>query len=63
MLFDPFTLSLDEDRKAQEWLRRRESDLDLFDVLAEGIDGLLNYSFEALRDEENTETEEDNDWN
>lgn len=63
MVFDPFNLTAEEDQKAQEWLRKHENDLDLFDVLSEGIDGLLSYSFEALRDEENKETEEDRDWN
>lgn len=62
MVFDPFNLTAEEDQKAQEWLRKHENDLDLFDVLSEGIDGLLSYSFEALRDEENMETEEDRDW-
>lgn len=51
------------DAKTQDWLRRHENDRDLFDVLSEGIDGLLSYSFEALRDEELDETEEEKEWN
>ena len=62
IMINPFDFSAEEDRKAQEWLRRHENDLDLFDVLSEGIDCLLNFSFEALRDEELSETEEDNNW-
>ena len=62
-MINPFDFSAEEDRKAQEWLRRHENDLDLFDVLSEGIDGLLNFSFEALRDEELSETEEEKNWN
>ena len=64
MLQQLFGLSEEQiDAKTQAWLKRHENDRDLFDVLSEGIDGLLNYSFESLRDEELDETEEEKDWN
>lgn len=49
------------DAQIQEWFKHRDDDRDLFDVLSEGIDGLLNYSFEALRDEELNDDEDE--WN
>lgn len=49
------------DAQIQEWFKHRDDDRDLFDVLSEGIDGLLNYSFEALRDEELNYDEDE--WN
>ena len=51
------------DAKTQAWLKRHENDRDLFDVLSEGIDGLLNYSIEALRDEEMKEIYKEDEWN
>lgn len=49
------------DAQIQEWFKHRDDDRDLFDALSEGIDGLLNYSFEALRDEELNDDEDE--WN
>ena len=51
------------DAKTQAWLKRHENDRDLFDVLSEGIDGLINYSLEALRDEELKECYKEDEWN
>ena len=64
MLQQLIGLSEDQiDAKTQAWLKRHENDRDLFDVLAEGIDGLINIPIEALRDKELTECYEEDEWN
>lgn len=59
----PYLSSSNYLEQVAEWLKPRETDRDLFDVISEQVDNELFFSLEALRDKELKEiNDEEEEW-